>query len=69
MTLHVFVLSVDVFQKVTDIKHFSLSYWLLAFTIMFFYNGVFPFVADARYVLILQYYLVSLFVCCFTETT
>ncbi|XP_064605345.1 LOW QUALITY PROTEIN: major facilitator superfamily domain-containing protein 1-like [Liolophura sinensis] len=33
--------------KVTDIKHFSLSYWLLALTIMFFYNGVFPFVADA----------------------
>ncbi|CAC5422769.1 unnamed protein product [Mytilus coruscus] len=33
--------------KVTDIKYFSMSYWLLALTIMFFYNGVFPFVADA----------------------
>ncbi|KAK3089402.1 hypothetical protein FSP39_003368 [Pinctada imbricata] len=33
--------------KVTDIKNFSLSYWLLALTIMFFYNSVFPFVADA----------------------
>ncbi|XP_060073694.1 major facilitator superfamily domain-containing protein 1-like [Ylistrum balloti] len=33
--------------KVTDIKYFSLSYWLLALAIMFFYNGVFPFVADA----------------------
>lgn len=33
--------------KVTDIKHFSLSYWLVALSIMFFYNGVFPFVADA----------------------
>lgn len=35
----------------TDIKHFTMSYWLLALTIMFFYNGVFPFVADARFVL------------------
>ncbi|KAJ8306439.1 hypothetical protein KUTeg_016984 [Tegillarca granosa] len=34
--------------KVSDIKHFSASYWMLALTIMFFYNGVFPFVADAR---------------------
>ncbi|XP_013401779.1 major facilitator superfamily domain-containing protein 1 [Lingula anatina] len=33
--------------KFTDIRHFSASYWLLALTIMFFYNGVFPFVADA----------------------
>ncbi|XP_013788173.1 major facilitator superfamily domain-containing protein 1-like [Limulus polyphemus] len=32
---------------ITDIRFFSLSYWLLAITIMFFYNGVFPFVADA----------------------
>ena len=38
-------------QKVGDIKRFSLQYWLLALTIMFFYNGIFPFVADARYVL------------------
>ena len=34
--------------KFTDIKHFSSLYWLLALTIMFFYNGVFPFVADSR---------------------
>ncbi|KAK3761409.1 hypothetical protein RRG08_024276 [Elysia crispata] len=33
--------------KITDIKKLSLSFWLLALTIMFFYNGVFPFVADA----------------------
>lgn len=33
--------------KVGDIKRFSLQYWLLALTIMFFYNGIFPFVADA----------------------
>lgn len=33
--------------RVTDIRYFSLSYWLLALTIMFFYNGVFPFVADS----------------------
>jgi len=38
-----------VFQRVTDIRYFSMSYWLLALTIMFFYNGVFPFVADSRY--------------------
>lgn len=31
----------------TDVKYFSISYWLLALTIMFFYNGVFPFVADS----------------------
>ncbi|ESN95555.1 hypothetical protein HELRODRAFT_193538 [Helobdella robusta] len=33
--------------KFTDIKHFNLLYWLIALSIMFFYNGVFPFVADA----------------------
>lgn len=33
--------------RVTDVRFFSLSYWLLALTIMFFYNGVFPFVADS----------------------
>ncbi|XP_053394258.1 major facilitator superfamily domain-containing protein 1-like [Mercenaria mercenaria] len=33
--------------RVTDIRYFSVSYWLLALTIMFFYNGVFPFVADS----------------------
>jgi len=33
--------------RVTDVRYFSLSYWLLALTIMFFYNGVFPFVADS----------------------
>lgn len=34
-------------MNLTDIKYFSLSFWLLSFTIMFFYNCVFPFVADA----------------------
>ncbi|ESO08291.1 hypothetical protein HELRODRAFT_92341, partial [Helobdella robusta] len=33
--------------KFTDIKHFNLLYWLIDLSIMFFYNGVFPFVADA----------------------
>ncbi|XP_070563686.1 lysosomal dipeptide transporter MFSD1-like [Ptychodera flava] len=33
--------------RLRDIKYFSLQFWLLALTIMFFYNGVFPFVADA----------------------
>ncbi|CAN0383710.1 unnamed protein product [Lampetra planeri] len=30
-----------------DIRYLPLRYWLLVFTIMFFYNGIFPFVADA----------------------
>jgi len=34
-------------MKFTDIKYFNLQFWLMALTIMFFYNGVFPFVADA----------------------
>lgn len=33
--------------KVSDIGKFSSQYWIIAFMIMFFYNGVFPFVADA----------------------
>jgi len=33
--------------KPRDILKFDVSFWLLALTIMFFYNGVFPFVADA----------------------
>ncbi|CAL1531406.1 unnamed protein product [Lymnaea stagnalis] len=33
--------------KITDVKHLSLSFWLVVLAIMFFYNGVFPFVADA----------------------
>lgn len=43
--------------KLTDIKHFSLSYWLLALAIMFFYNGVFPFVADASKFIHLKYHM------------
>ncbi|XP_064624959.1 major facilitator superfamily domain-containing protein 1-like [Lineus longissimus] len=34
-------------MRITDIRHFTGSFWLLVFAIMFFYNGVFPFVADA----------------------
>ncbi|XP_015283617.1 PREDICTED: major facilitator superfamily domain-containing protein 1-like [Gekko japonicus] len=34
--------------RVQDVRHLPLRYWLLVLTIMFFYNGVFPFVADAR---------------------
>lgn len=33
--------------KFSQIRYFSLSFWLLCLTIMFFYNGIFPFVADA----------------------
>ncbi|XP_022086175.1 major facilitator superfamily domain-containing protein 1-like isoform X3 [Acanthaster planci] len=31
----------------SDIRYFNSSYWLVVLTIMFFYNGVFPFMADA----------------------
>ncbi|XP_067859391.1 lysosomal dipeptide transporter MFSD1 isoform X1 [Heptranchias perlo] len=34
-------------MRFQDIRYLSLRYWLLVFTIMFFYNGIFPFVADA----------------------
>uniref|UniRef100_A0A3Q2NQD5 Major facilitator superfamily domain-containing protein 1-like n=1 Tax=Fundulus heteroclitus TaxID=8078 RepID=A0A3Q2NQD5_FUNHE len=34
-------------QRVQDVKLLSLRYWLLVLTIMFFYNGIFPFIADA----------------------
>ncbi|PKK21871.1 major facilitator superfamily domain-containing protein 1-like [Columba livia] len=34
-------------QRIQDIRRLPLRYWLLVLTIMFFYNGVFPFVADA----------------------
>uniref|UniRef100_A0A8C5R2X3 Lysosomal dipeptide transporter MFSD1 n=1 Tax=Leptobrachium leishanense TaxID=445787 RepID=A0A8C5R2X3_9ANUR len=33
--------------RVQDVQHLPLHYWLLVFTVMFFYNGVFPFVANA----------------------
>lgn len=33
--------------KIQDVKLLSLRYWLLVLTIMFFYNGIFPFIADA----------------------
>lgn len=33
--------------RVRDVKSLSLRYWLLVLTIMFFYNGIFPFIADA----------------------
>lgn len=33
--------------KFSYVRYFSVSFWLLCFTIMFFYNGIFPFVADA----------------------
>ncbi|KAK3571708.1 hypothetical protein QTP86_016792, partial [Hemibagrus guttatus] len=33
--------------RVQDVRLLSLRYWLLVFTIMFFYNGIFPFIADA----------------------
>ncbi|KAG1944484.1 major facilitator superfamily domain-containing protein 1 [Pimephales promelas] len=33
--------------RVQDVKSLSLRYWLLVLTIMFFYNGIFPFIADA----------------------
>ncbi|MBN3274689.1 MFSD1 protein, partial [Polyodon spathula] len=33
--------------RIQDLRYLPLRYWLLVLTIMFFYNGVFPFVADA----------------------
>lgn len=33
--------------KLQDIRHLSLRYWLLVLTVMFFYNGMSPFIADA----------------------
>uniref|UniRef100_A0A8C5R2F7 Lysosomal dipeptide transporter MFSD1 n=1 Tax=Leptobrachium leishanense TaxID=445787 RepID=A0A8C5R2F7_9ANUR len=33
--------------RAQDIQHLPLRYWLLALTIMFFYTGIHPFVADA----------------------
>ncbi|XP_066432600.1 major facilitator superfamily domain-containing protein 1-like [Eleutherodactylus coqui] len=33
--------------RVQDVRRLPLRYWLLVLTIMFFYNGIFPFVADA----------------------
>ncbi|XP_053720890.1 major facilitator superfamily domain-containing protein 1 [Synchiropus splendidus] len=33
--------------RIQDVKLLSMRYWLLVFTIMFFYNGIFPFIADA----------------------
>ncbi|XP_016327390.1 major facilitator superfamily domain-containing protein 1-like [Sinocyclocheilus anshuiensis] len=33
--------------RVQDVKRLSLRYWLLVLTIMLFYNGIFPFIADA----------------------
>ncbi|KAL4617883.1 major facilitator superfamily domain-containing protein 1-like [Arapaima gigas] len=35
--------------RVQDVGKLSLRYWLLVLTIMFFYNGIFPFVADASF--------------------
>ncbi|XP_072916536.1 lysosomal dipeptide transporter MFSD1-like isoform X1 [Hemitrygon akajei] len=34
-------------MRLKDICHLSLRYWLLVLTIMFFYSGFFPFIADA----------------------
>ncbi|KAL3867696.1 hypothetical protein ACJMK2_040566 [Sinanodonta woodiana] len=42
-------------KRPSDIKHFSISFWLLVLTIMFFYNGVFPFVADSSKFIKLKY--------------
>ncbi|XP_068162257.1 lysosomal dipeptide transporter MFSD1-like [Antennarius striatus] len=33
--------------RILDVKLLPLSYWLLVLTILFFYNGIFPFIADA----------------------
>eukprot|EP00043_Microstomoeca_roanoka_P025739 m.9721 g.9721 ORF g.9721 m.9721 type:complete len:513 (+) comp5802_c0_seq1:1-1539(+) len=41
--------------KFTDIKYFDSRFWLLCLTIMFFYNSVFPFVADASSFIQLKY--------------
>lgn len=41
--------------RIADIKHFSSTYWLLAFCLMFFYIGVFPFIADASKFIYVNY--------------
>ncbi|KAK2574540.1 Major facilitator superfamily domain-containing protein 1 [Acropora cervicornis] len=34
-------------MRLTDVKYFSSTFWLLASCLMFFYVGLFPFIADA----------------------
>ena len=40
--------SLFVFQRLSDIKHLSSTFWLLTFCLMFFYVGILPFMSDAR---------------------
>ncbi|PFX25632.1 Major facilitator superfamily domain-containing protein 1 [Stylophora pistillata] len=42
-------------MRLMDIKHFSSSFWLLAFCLMFFYIGVFPFIANASKFIYVNY--------------
>ncbi|RMX44324.1 hypothetical protein pdam_00018870 [Pocillopora damicornis] len=42
-------------MRLTDIKYFSSSFWLLAFCLMFFYIGVFPFIANASKFIYVNY--------------
>ncbi|KAJ7377280.1 hypothetical protein OS493_030091 [Desmophyllum pertusum] len=42
-------------MRLTDIKYFSSSFWLLAFCLMFFYIGVFPFIANASKFIFVNY--------------
>ncbi|XP_078362770.1 lysosomal dipeptide transporter MFSD1-like [Oculina patagonica] len=42
-------------MRITDIKYFSASFWLLAFCLMFFYIGVFPFISDASKFIYVNY--------------
>eukprot|EP00918_Siedleckia_nematoides_P078429 GHVU01171612.1.p1 GENE.GHVU01171612.1~~GHVU01171612.1.p1 ORF type:complete len:499 (+),score=35.82 GHVU01171612.1:29-1498(+) len=42
--------------RLQDIRHLNIQFWMLALTIMFFYNGIFPFVADASKFIQDKYY-------------
>lgn len=42
-------------MRITDIKYFSSTFWLLAFCLMFFYIALFPFIADASKFIYVNY--------------
>ncbi|XP_015757344.1 PREDICTED: uncharacterized protein LOC107336793 [Acropora digitifera] len=42
-------------MRLTDIKYFSSTFWLLASCLMFFYVGLFPFIADASKFIYVNY--------------
>ncbi|XP_074636068.1 lysosomal dipeptide transporter MFSD1-like isoform X2 [Acropora palmata] len=42
-------------MRLTDVKYFSSTFWLLASCLMFFYVGLFPFIADASKFIYVNY--------------